>query len=83
MVRCMQLIFKILNHIEQQRTETSTPIPEFKGFTMGVIKYHVELCLEANYIRTEGNLRNHNYRLTWEGHEALDRFRENDEEYSC
>ena len=85
----MKLIFKILKYIEKHHKDRETVLAfdtasEFETRTPYEIEYHLGLCEQAGYIEFTGGsttLLQGVYRLTWEGHEVLDRFR--NEEGSC
>ena len=76
MKRDKKLIFAILRYVE----ETSPGLlgmlarPEIPGYTAEQVSYHIQLCHEAGYIHCAEGIKVMTS-LTWEGHEALDRFR--------
>ncbi len=82
MQRKMKLIRKLLEHLEMSQTEDAIPIPELDHYSEAEVHYHVGLCHEAEYMvvylpEVEGPGRRFRgiVRLTWTGHEALDRMR--------
>ena len=44
--------------------------PDIPGFSEEQVEYHVRLCDDAGYVRT--NSTGHLKELTWAGHDALD-----------
>ena len=83
MRRRMDLIRILLEYVEQKETESFQAPPIFEGFTCQEVYYHVTLCGEAGYLTTrkisslgEACERSSIGRLTWEGHEALERLRQ-------
>ena len=82
MQRQFELICKILAYVEREETNGAVPIPEFDGHTPVEVHNHVRLCVEADYLEAgnpgwyDGHLLYPSItRLTWTGHEALDRLR--------
>jgi len=80
MRRHKKLIFLILQYVEQNVTNgDGVPLPEFNDYTRSEIEYHVRLCEEAGYIDTVVQEKSGPpigiQRLTWIGHEELDRIR--------
>ena len=82
MRRKMKLIEKILAHVERDSSEGEVPIPEFKDYTERQVQYHIALCQEAGFlVAPEGAMNSGRihfdviHRLTWAGHEELDRLR--------
>lgn len=81
MTRNWHLIRKILLKVEQLPTEDSTfNSNELEGFDSEVVAYHMRLLLEARLI--VGGCRDalrppfcHASRLTWEGHEFIDKIK--------
>jgi len=76
----MALIYAILAALAE-RPETSVLSTEIVDavldhndrYKLDVVHYHVDLCMEAGYIRKIGNTDvPHRLQLTWNGHEALD-----------
>ena len=86
MQRDTALIHKILRHVEEQPKDCHIPRDTFKGSTPEQVTNHEKLCEEAGYLESTGSCslnpnslaRAKVYRLTWEGHEALARFRNGD-----
>lgn len=79
MKRYMDLIRRLLEQMEA--TELNRPLrePEIAGYTPDQVRYHITLCLQAGYARRISPESNSNVvELTWQGHEALDAFRESD-----
>ena len=82
MRRKMRLVRKILEHVEMQTCEDAIPVPEVRDYSEAEVHYHVGLCQEAGYLvlhQAEHNLQGKKLpgiaRLTWDGHEALERMR--------
>ena len=78
MKREMKLIRKILEFVEKASRCGDISIPEFQDYRKCEVKYHIRLCDEANYLvivpDEYGNLIGID-RMTWQGHEELDRLR--------
>ena len=74
MRRKMKLICKILAYAESAQTTGIRPIPEIDGHNDEEVYYHVELCIEAGYLR--GHAQNGIAALTWAGHNALEKLRD-------
>ena len=78
MQRNLSLIHRILEYTERNGAiKADPPAPTFEGFSAIQVSHHIELCREARYL-TVGSGPPPAYRLTWRGHDALDRFRAND-----
>ena len=82
MQRKTKLIRKILEHVEREQTNGPVGPPEFDDYPAIEVHYHVGLCVEAGYIVADApglydgqRVFSAIHRLTWEGHEALDRLR--------
>ena len=78
MKRKMKLIYKILKWAECNADGHPQPSPEMDGYRDPEINYHVGLCLQAGYLEAEYRPVDQTYRiikLTWEGHNELDRHR--------
>lgn len=86
MRRSMNLIKKLLTHVECHATENGTPIPvpEIEGYSEIDVHYHVRLCVEAGFLKAtplaqspEGMGLRHSgiMGLTWAGHDKLDSLR--------
>ncbi|MDE0170740.1 MAG: DUF2513 domain-containing protein [bacterium] len=81
MKRDFKLIYRILCHVERH-TNGPIQVPDIEGYAPEVVHYHVGLCDEAGYLVAgsvgiyEGKrMFNGIERITWDGHEALDRLR--------
>ena len=79
MKRQMELIRKILGHIEEKGSRQPMSDIEIPGYENDEVEYHLLIMSEANLIKadftlmTDGREKLHYvYRLTWEGHEFLD-----------
>ena len=83
MQRKMQLIRKLLEHVEMSQTENRILVPEIQDYSESEVHYHVGLCEEADFLvifhcqyEPEPGRRFPGIsRLTWKGHEALDSMR--------
>ena len=80
MKRHMKLIFKILEYVETHKTNgNNVPVPEFDDYERSEVEYHVKLCEEAGYVDTvvinKDGPPQQIRRLTWSGHDELDRMR--------
>ena len=82
MKRDMRLIKAILKHIEANGTAAGIAMPVLNGYTPTEVEYHVELCGQAGFFSFEDEAGighpGHIYRvtrLTWAGHEQLDKLR--------
>lgn len=82
MQRKMKLIRKLLEYVEMSHTEQSLPIPEIDDYSEAEVHYHLGLCEEAGYLvlyqpdfAGAGRRFSGIARLTWNGHEALDKLR--------
>ena len=75
MKRDLQLIKQILKYAECNGPGERGFLfhPEVPGYSNEAVEYHVRLCGDAGYVRT--NSTGHILELTWDGHEALDRLR--------
>ena len=81
MKRDMELILRILRHIEQEGIgDGSILAPSFEGTDNAMIAYHVGLCHEAGYLHLRqavkpGRRCSHSHYeilgLTWAGHEKI------------
>lgn len=83
MQRDMELIRKILFKIEDTVNNTATFDLEIEGYTFEQVAYHCSLLYEGGYIHAYnpqyacGKVQAFSVsRLTWEGHEFLDKIRE-------
>ena len=84
MQRDMELIRKILFKIEDTVDNVAGYNLEIEGYTMGQVAYHCSILYEGGYIHAyKGEYAGNGLysfsvgRLTWEGHEFLDKIREN------
>ena len=82
MRRKMKLLRKILEHVEMSENEDAIPPPEFEDYTEGQVHYHIGLCEEAGYLvvyQPEVSTQKRRFpsiaRMTWSGHEAVDKLR--------
>ncbi len=82
MQRKMKLIYKLLEHLERRHDDDPIPLPEIDGYSEEQVHYHVGLSVEAGYLvagaatsTPEGRRFATLERLTWTGHEALDKKR--------
>ena len=84
MRRHMKLVRLLLEHAEAQCNGHWYNPPELKDYGASEVEYHVRLCQEAGYIVAQVvaspvvNGEPDRYqmgRLTWAGHEELDRLR--------
>ena len=82
MQRKMKLIKKILQHVEMEHDDSEIGIPEFDSYEEAEVHYHIGLCVEAGYLVSNNPAVKKGQRkfstiqrLTWAGHEALDRLR--------
>ena len=75
MKRDMTLIKLILEHVDSSRPDRRGFLdhPEFPGYDDELIEYHVRLCTDAGFVRT--NNTGHIIEMTWHGHDALDKLR--------
>ena len=80
MKRHRKLIFEILKYVESAKANgEKIPLPEFDDYNRHEVEYHVKLCEEAGYVDLVVSAQDHSpeaiVRLTWNGHNALDRLR--------
>lgn len=82
MRRSFKLIKKILAHVEREQINGPIPPPEFDGHPKIEVHHHIRLCEEAGFLEADkpgwydGVLLYPSLtRLTWNGHEELDRLR--------
>ena len=86
MRRSMNLIKKLLTHVECHATENGTPIhvPSIEGHSEIDVNYHVRLCVEAGFLKATpltqspqgiGLWHSGIFGLTWTGHDKLDELR--------
>ena len=83
MKRHMQLIRKLLEFAENRNNGGWSPAPECSSYSHEIVHYHIGLCREAGYLdiqkisgAEEPYARYEIGNLTWAGHEALARLRE-------
>ncbi len=73
MKRRMALIQRVLEYAELNGNGHILETPTVEGYSPVDVEYHIQLCGEAGYLRlTQGQM----VRLTWEGHNELDRLRQ-------
>ena len=87
MKRDMDLIRRILEHIESQETTGLVKPPEVPNVSTHEVCYHARLCRQAGYISDNKETVNGDGpptillcrlgELTWAGHEALTELRSN------
>ena len=81
MKRHMKLVFRILEHAETHASGSrDVPLPELAEYSCAVVAYHAELCREAGYLSRTTRIGGDDPqvligRLTWAGHNELDRIR--------
>lgn len=84
MKRDMELVLKILDHLESREEISVIPKLNIDGHDVGVVAYHLRRMYEAGLLdaeavcssTTEGRLVNVlPFGLTWQGHEFLDAMR--------
>lgn len=85
MKRCMKLIPKLLEIVEQKTTGEPSYLPDIRGYEAEAIHYHVQLCVQAGYLDAQviSGAEDPSDRfavgtLTWQGHEALAKMRKYD-----
>ena len=75
MERRLEIIVAILRWLASQ-PEPAAEIPRTLAacpdVSPSIIRYHIELCEEAGYIRILSNMKNW-HRLTWAGHNEIDK----------
>ena len=75
MNRDKKLILKILRYLRD--SESVGECPDFNpDYTTEKVKYHMDLCEDAGFVYSQNqNLLDapYNIRLTWKGHEELER----------
>ena len=85
-MKCHQkLIRKILQHAERKATVADPiPAPDIYGYTDVQVHEHIALCEEAGYLQVSNVTSEASgfptyeiVRLTWKGHQALQKFRKN------
>lgn len=75
MKRNKKLALKILRYA---RDNVMSDIPDIQGHDRDEVEYHVQLCIEAGFLKHVGDANTlmdatNRYLVTWEGHEMLDR----------
>ena len=80
MKRQTKLILDILQYVEEHHVDDSISVPEFDDWSKTEVNYHVDLCVQAGYLDTPDPIYRSGIpvyqrisRLTWAGHEELDR----------
>ena len=73
MIRDMDLVQELLERLETNGGREATP-PQIDGYTPAQVEYHLTLCREAGFIHYTPT----QMRLTWAGHDELDRLRPED-----
>ncbi|MCW9733742.1 DUF2513 domain-containing protein [Avibacterium sp. 20-15] len=68
MKRDWELIRKILLKLEQKVDDTPLDSESIKGFPPAVVEYHYQLLKQSQLIDAQ-------HKLTWQGHEFLDKIR--------
>ncbi len=82
MQRNWQIVRRILKELEEREDPRHGVRPEdIVDFAPEVVSYHIRLMIEAGLVRGEcsqmvGTLSCWAYALTWDGHEFLDKIRE-------
>ncbi len=71
----MDLVLKLLEHLECHGTGREMAPPEIEGYTPGQVEYHVYLCRDAGFVQCNPVAPRNMVRLTWAGHEELERLR--------
>ena len=76
------LIYQLLEFVEQEHNNGPVMVPAVEAYSDVVVHYHVGLCVEAGYLvaaepRESNGCRTFDriHRLTWNGHEEIERFR--------
>ena len=83
MRRDMKLILKILECAERRTVGGFSAVDDCPAYSWEVVHYHVGLCAQAGYLEArqisgaeEPHVRYEIGNLTWDGHEALGRLRQ-------
>lgn len=78
MRRIKKLIRQILEYTEEEGSGKPLATPEFPAYSEEQIRYHIDLCEQAGFIRTklasrqgESDTFKAIVELTWEGHNVL------------
>lgn len=79
MKRHMDLIQKLLEHIEQSENEVVQLPPDFPNYSSDQVRYHIQLCHQAglilHHLPEHQHMMPNLFSLTWLGHEELDQIR--------
>lgn len=82
MKRQWKLIRRLLVYVEENADGEPVEIPEFPGVDADAIHYHIRLCIQGGLVdRTDAMMMPEGLRyssigrLTWVGHDTLDRLR--------
>lgn len=79
MRRNMKLIHSILDSVEKAESTGDIHIPEIEPYSRCEVEYNVQLCVDAGFLSVVGSLDDNKpltiRRMTWNGHEELDRSR--------
>ena len=75
MGRKLDLIFAILEWLEEQPTTWAAIPKEMAGYSEDVVAYHVTLLKEGGLINADSLDTSGYTRLTWQGHEKLEELR--------
>ena len=80
MKRDMKVVQGLLEFMESRQSDQFNMVPDFEGLTEDQVTYQVRLCEEAGYLISRMPRAQGLERLTWLGHEALDRMRAQEKE---
>jgi hypothetical protein len=72
MQRDIDLVRQILLDLEAGGSSADWLDIDIEAYSPEQMDYHLDLLVEAGFIRTASAARGHPLRLTWEGHEFLD-----------
>ncbi len=82
MKRNTKLIYQLLEYVEREHNNGPVMVPDVEAYSDVVVHYHVGLCVEAGYLaaaepRELNGCRTFDriHRLTWNGHEEIERVR--------
>ena len=82
MQRKMKLVRRLMEYVEMSQTEDTLPVPEMDEYSETEVHYNLGLCQKAGYLvliqePTASHQRRFQgiERLTWAGHEALEKMR--------
>ena len=79
MKRNKKLILKILRYVRDNGNDQDPlDIPDCADYDSVIVRYHVELCIQAGFLKELKDGRNLSsiiriQSLTWQGHEHLDK----------